>query len=382
MILSYFGTGKGGDVGADAQDINKDEMLKQFKDGVEYTESFQYLLKPVSGRAGLELDKTGSTDRPRMKARLLFQELGFTLDEDQYRDALMLVDLMHYFIRHQEYKKDQPEKSPKEDAQAWVRFAGKSVLNKIHERNRRWTWDFFKERRDMRLRYIELFTKKKKEQQMTDDEKKDLNDLEFKLSYEDLRFWRSLARNQLRKENVGVKKPAAKQTWTQWAWGSKPKEDQAQDTEMSEEQRKELYAAIDWDEKKALADSVDLPRETVKLQVESSLRTGSFTLKRDPHGQANEILKLVFDDFRIKALQRPDSLMADLVLGGFRVYDGTTEGTLFPQIVKVKGVEEQSKDEGKGGDNDDSLEDEQKVPQATEDEDSLFHLIFEQNPLD
>ncbi len=377
-----FGTGKGGDVGADAQEINRGEMLQKFKDGVEYTETFQYLLKPVSGRAGLELDKTGNTDRPRMKARLLFQELGFILDEDQYRDALMLVDLMHYFIRHQEYKKDQPVKSPKEDAQAWVRFAGKSVLNKIHERNRRWSWDYFRERRDMRLRYIELFKKKKKEQQMTEEEKRDLHDLEFKLTYEDLRFWRSLARNQLRKENVGVKKPAQKQTWTQWAWGQKPKENQAEDTEMTEEQRKELYAAIDWDEKKALADSVDLPRETVKLQVESSLRTGSFTLKRDPHDQANEILKLVFDDFRIKALQRPDSLMADLVLGGFRVYDGTTEGTLFPQIVKVKGVQEQSKDEEKDGDQNNSLEDDEKAQEASKDEDSLFHLIFEQNPLD
>ena len=379
-----FGTGRGGDVGADAQDIDKEEMVKQFKDSIDYMENFQYLLKPVSGRAGLELDKTGSTDKPRMKARLLFQELGFILDEDQYRDALMLVDLMHYFIRHQEYKKDQPAKTPKEDPRAWLTFAGKSVLNKIHDRNRQWTWDYFKERRDMRLRYIELFKKKKKEQQLSEQEIKDLQDLEFKLSYEDLRFWRSLARNQLRKENVGVKQAPPKQTWSQWAWGQKPTETPEQETEMSEEQRKELYAAIDWDEKKALADSVDLPRETVKMQVESSLRTGSFTLKRDPHGKANEVLKLVFDNFRVKALQRPDSFFADMVLGGFRVYDGTTEGTLFPQIVKVKGVEEQSKDQEKTSGTDESLDDANgpEEKSSTEDQDSLFHLVFENNPLD
>ena len=376
-----FGTGKGGDVGADAQEIDKDEMLQKFKEAIEYTDEFQYLLKPVSGRAGLELDKSGKTDRPRMKARLLFQELGFILDEDQYRDALMLVDLMHYFIRHQEYKKDQPEKTPKEDPQGWLKFAGRSVLNKIHDRNRRWTWDYFKERRDMRLRYVELFKKKKKEQPLSEDEKKDLDDLEFKLTYEDLRFWRSLARNQLRKENVGVKKAPPKQTWTQWAWGSKPPETQDEDAEMSEEQRKELYAAIDWDEKKALADSVDLPRETVKMQVESSLRTGSFTLKKDPHGQANEVLKLVFDNFRVKALQRPDSFMADLVLGGFRVYDGTTEGTLFPQIVKVKGVEDQPKDD-RGNEKEQNLNDDGENAEKSEGDDSLFHLIFEKNPLD
>ena len=157
-----FGTGRGGDVGADAQEIEKDQMIQQFRDGIEKTENSQYLLKPVSGRAGIELDKTGKLDRPKIKARLLFQELGFVIDEEQYRDALMLVDLMHYFVRHQEHKKDQPEKSPKEDPTAWLKFAGQAVLNKVHDRNRKWTWDYFKERRDDRLRYIDLFKMRKR----------------------------------------------------------------------------------------------------------------------------------------------------------------------------------------------------------------------------
>ncbi|KPI40863.1 Vacuolar protein sorting-associated protein 13 [Cyphellophora attinorum] len=374
-----FGTGKGSDQEAAAEKLGTEELIRRFKESIEKTDNSQYLLKPVSGRAGLEIDKTGSTDRPRMKARLMFQEFGFVLDDEQYRDALMLVDLMHYFIRHQEYKKDQPVNTPKEDPQAWLKFAGHAVLNKIHDRNRRWTWDYFKERRDMRLRYIELFKKKKKEQQLTEDEKKDLDSLEYKSSYEDLRFWRSLARNQLRKENVGVPKPAQKQTWGQWMWGQKPQESEDTQTEMTEEDRKKLYEAIDWDEKKAIADSVDLPRETVKLQIESGLRTGSFTLKRDPHGKAAEILKLVFDNFKAKVLQRPDSFLADVNLGGFRVYDGTTEGTLFPQIVKVKGVEEQPKDQDVDSDSADIADGDAK---ADEDENGLFHLVFENNPLD
>lgn len=374
-----FGTGKGGDVGADAQDMDRNTLIDKFRDGIETTDNSQYLLKPVSGRAGIEMDKTGSLDKPKAKARLLFQELGFIIDDEQYRDALMLVDLMHYFIRHQEYKKDQPRKSPKEDPKAWLRFAGTAVLNKIHDRNRRWTWDYFKERRDQRLRYIELFKKKKKEQTLTDEETKDLNDLEYVLSYEDLRFWRSLARSQLRKENVGVKKQPEKQTWGQWIWGQKPAEEQNEaDAGLTEEDRKKLYDAIDWDEKKALTESVDMPREAIKLQVESSLRTGSFTLKRDPHGKADEVLKMVFDNFQAKALQRTDSILADLALGGLRVYDGTTEGSLFPQIVKVKGVQERPKDETDAS-SEDNLDDEKAASSV---EDSLFHLVVENNPLD
>lgn len=377
-----FGTGRGGDVGAVAQDIDHDEMIQRFRDGIENANNSQYLLKPVSGRAGLEMDKTGRTDRPKIKARLLFQELGFVLDEDQYRDALMLVDLMHYFIRHQEYKKDQPEKSPKEDPRAWLKFAGQAVLSKIHDRNRRWSWEYFKERRDDRLRYIELFKKRKKEEKLTEQEEKDMKDLEWKLTYEDLRFWRSLARSQLRKENVGVKQAPQKQTWSQWIWGSKPEQHEDEDAGMSEEQRKELYKAIDWDEKKAISESVDLPRETIKFQVESGLRTGSFTLKRNPHGKANEVLKLVFDNFRAKALQRPDSFLADIALGGLRVYDGSTEGSLFPQIVKVKGTSEKPKEEEIPTTADEGLNSQDEDSGEGDVGDSLFRLIFENNPLD
>ncbi|KAF2089652.1 vacuolar protein sorting-associated protein 13 [Saccharata proteae CBS 121410] len=341
----------------------------------------QFILKPVSGRAGLEMDKTGKTDRPKVKARLLFDELGFIIDEDQYRDALMLVDLFHYFIRHQEYKKFQPRSAVKEDPRAWLQFAGKAVLDKIHDRNRRWTWDFFKERRDDRIRYIELFKKKKKEEKLSPAETQDLDKLEKKLSYEDLRFWRSLARNQLRKENVGVKKPPPKQGWGSWIWGSKQEEDHSDDTQISEEDRKKLYDAIDFDEKKKLTEAVDMPKEYVKMQVEMSLRTGSFTLKRDPHGKATEILRLLFDSFSTKVLQRTDSMLAEMSLEGMRLYDGTTEGSLFPQIITIKDAPpvpdekriEELNDDDTSKDDD---EEEERVP------DPFFQLSFENNPLD
>lgn len=380
---ALFGTGKGQEVGAEAQKADHGDMIEKFRKALKEGENHQYMLKPVSGRAAVELDKTGKVDKPKIKARLLFNELGFVVDDDQYRDALMMVDLFHYFIRHQEYKKLQPKSTPKEDPKAWLQFAFRAVYTKIQERNRRNSWEYIKERRDDRVRYIELFKRKKKEEKLTPAETEEITSLEKKLSYEDLRFWRSLARNQLRKENAGLKKVAPKQTWTQWAWGKKPEDEHRDDnTSMSEEQRKELYNAIDWDEKKAIAESVDLPRESVKLQVESSLRTGSFTLKRDPHGKATEILSLMFDNFQAKALQRQDSFLADLSLGGLRINDGTTEGSLFPQIVNFK---DPTAGSVKSSIEDIAAEDaqpNQEKEKAKATDDALFHLIFEQNPLD
>jgi vacuolar protein sorting-associated protein 13A/C len=378
-----LGTGREAEVpGADV--VPHDEMLVKFKEMIvkgedPNTANHQFMLKPVSGQAKIEMDKSGKIDRPHIKAGLIFDEIGLVLDDDQYRDALMMVDLFHYFIRHQEYKKLQPKGvTPKEDPKAWLQFAGNAILSKIHDRNRRWSWSFFKERRDDRIRYIELFKKKKRadpQAQLTPEEAEELTKLEWKLNYEDMRFWRSLARNQLRKENVGVKKADTtkkNQGWIAWAWGSKPKEEeQDPETTMTEEQRKELYDAIDWDEKTALAQAVDLPRETVKMQIDASLNTGSFTLKRDPHDNVVEVLSLYFDAFRAKFLERPDSFLADISLGGLRVNDGTTPESLFTQIVRVKDAPETvARLQLDGGKDEGDLVD------------PFFQFQFEKNPLD
>jgi len=392
-----IGTGTG-EKDAKEQGIDHKQILDKFREMIVKGDSpavneHQFILKPVSGRAGLEMDKTGKHDRPNMKARLLFNELGFVLDEHQYRDALMLVDLFHYFIRHQEYRKLQPVKPPKEDPKAWLRFAGKAVLDRIHDRNRRWSWDYFAERRDDRRKYIALFKKKKKEEKLNPDETKDFDALEWKLAYEDLRFWRSLARNELRKENVGVKKQEKpKATWSSYIWGSgnakKPEEhhDTGDDAQMTDQQRKELYQAIDFDEKKNLTEAVDMPKEAIKLQVDMSLKTGSFTLRRDPHGKQTDILRLLFDDFSTEFVQRTDSMLVDLSLGGMRLYDGSTEGNMYEQMLRVKdapsipdservqklGDDNKPKADGKSGDDEDD-DDEQ---------DPFFSMAFEQNPLD
>lgn len=312
----------------------------------------QYILRPVSGQAKIELDKSGDLRKPKYKAALLFEEIGLVLDDDQYRDGLMMVDLFHYFIRHQEYKKYRPKDvTPKEDPKAWFLFAGNAVLRKIHERNRKWTWDYIRERRDDRLRYIELFKKKKQNQLLTPIETDDLNSLEWKLNYEDLRFWRSLARNQLRRENAAALKapqqqPQEQQGWLAWVWGSKPTAEQVDETEnttITEEQRKELYEAIEWDEKAALAADIDVPRDSIKLQLETSLSTGSFTLKKGTHDKAIDLISLHFDVFKSRVLQRPDSFLADMSLGGLRVNDGTTPNTKFPEIVRVKDAPSRNK---------------------------------------
>jgi vacuolar protein sorting-associated protein 13A/C len=156
---------------------------------------------------------------------------------------------------------------------------------------------------------------------------------------------------------------------------------------MSDEQRKELYTVINFDEKQSLADDIDRPKEYVKIQVDLSLRTGSFTLKRDPHGDKSEIVRLLFDTFRTEFLQRTDNFLLNLSLEGMRLYDGTTAGSLYPQIVRIKDAPSIPDSERitELGDEDDAKSNDEPFAEGEEEpsgEDPFFQLAFENHPLD
>jgi len=207
--------------------------------------------------------------------------------------------------------------------------------------------------------------------------------LEQKLSYEDIRFYRSIARSHLRKDLALRKKleeekskhqPKATQGWTGWLWTSQkdqPQEDITFGGPMTEEQRKELYDVLDYDEKSALVDSLQLPREALKTRVTAKLKTGSFTLRTDPHGNVEEIVSITFTTLQADVVQRTDNLEASVSLGELGVVDGTSKNTLYPQIVQVKDPKSVFKDPGG--------QESGSVPSS---DDPFFFVKFESNPLD
>ena len=172
--------------------------------------------------------------------------------------------------------------------------------------------------------------------------------LERKLPYEDIRFYRSIGRSRLKKdmalrrelEAENKKQQAQKQGWIGWLWASPDNNstqgDPAFDGNMTDEQRKQLYDVLDYDERTAVVDALQVPRDSLKTRVCAKLKKGSFALKTDPHGTASEVTSVIFDVFQANLIQRPHNLEASISLNGFKVFDGTTKNTLYPQIVHVK----------------------------------------------
>ena len=151
---------------------------------------------------------------------------------------------------------------------------------------------------------------------------------------------------------------------------------------MTDEQRKELYDAIDWDERQTVADDAEIPKDSIKLRVKAKLDTGSFALRRDPHGKCLDMVKVIFEKFSADALQRPENLEAEVALGGMSVYDGTKENTLHKQIVKVKQASAGTKCEEGDSSPDPNYRPEPASVSDEKEEDPFFFVKFEQNPLD
>lgn len=76
-----------------------------------------------------------------------------------------MIDLFHFYIRKREYRKFRPKEiedvkveGGKEKAR-W-KFALEAIRSEVHEKNRKWSWEYFKERRDDRRDYVALFKAK------------------------------------------------------------------------------------------------------------------------------------------------------------------------------------------------------------------------------
>lgn len=229
---------------------------------------------------------------------MLFDELAFGLDDHQYRDAILMIDLFHANLKKQkvnikaklhdnnhelieitqfQYLKFHPEKgkSAKTHPKEFFQFAGKAILSEIHEKNYKWTWDHFRTRRDQRLQYIECYVADKMKK-ATSEQTSALKKLEYDLTFEDIRFYRSIAKSKLRREKIRIDKENerkkaenAKVGWWGWISGAAPAtkteetgDDDTGSIHITEEQKKELYDAIEYDEDKAeIATAVDIPKD-------------------------------------------------------------------------------------------------------------------------
>lgn len=331
---------------------DSDELLRIFKESItneEFIHDIQYILKPISGEGRLTISKKGATEKsPHVKAELFFDEFGIDLDSQQYKDILWTASKFHWYIKTQKFRKFRPKVSVEEDPKAWFRYAAKSILDEIHKKNYKWSWEYFSTRRDQRKTYVQLWKSKLLNKPLSPEEEKKLDDLEIELPFEDIKFYRSLTRNEIRKEkklltaNSSASESSNQSSggWISYLWGGSSALEEASevnddniDLQLNNDQRKALYEAIEYDENQVLTEAIDMPRDRVKFEILTTLKKGGISIRQRKHEP--NLAEVIFEGFSTQIYQRPDSLLANFQLQEFRVEDGT-KTTLYKHIVSVK----------------------------------------------
>lgn len=354
------------------------ETLKALKDFFTLDQQCQYLLKPVSGEGHLLIHKTGATKaHPHVSAELFFEEFGIDFDSSQYRDILWTASKFHWYQKTWKFRKLRPKLPVQEAPRDWMKYAAESVLKEIHDKNYKWSWAHFKKRRDQRVAYIELWTQKLLKRVLSPQDEKRFKELEEDLSYEDIKFYRSLTRSEIRKKNIVA--PTTVQTeqkssggWFGW-WGQKPEPTQAPsdegslDLKLTDEQRKALYDTIDYNENQPL--DINIPRDRVTMEAFVTLKRAGISLK--PNKGAPALAEVVVEGCTAQYYQRPDSFLANFQLQELKVEDGTAK-TLYKHVVSVKHVHS------------DLHHGETSLTKTSLDpkSDPFFQVSFENNPLD
>ena len=140
---------------------------------------------------------------------------------------------------------------------------------------------------------------------------------------------------------------------------------------MTDEQRKQLYDVLDYDETSALVDALQPQRDALKARIAAKLDKGSFALRTDPQGNVADVVSIIFTSLQADIIQRPDNFEASVSLGGLGVFDGTSKNSLYPQIVQVKNTTSSL-----------NTPDPEDVASRSSTGDPFFFVKFENRPLD
>lgn len=360
--------------------LDHDILISKFKNAVaaggKSIPSYQYILKPVTGSGQLSVNKLGTTaERPHIELNVLFDELGFELDDAEYADILHTMSSLHLSQKTLKFKKKRPDYTTEEDPAGWFKYAASCVMDEIREKNEPWTWDHIKRRCDQRRLYVNLWVQKLQQGNLDqklpnqDDERK-LEQLHRDLDFDSLVLFRSVAKKEYAKIKLHSRNTTSSTTeqqnnttggwFSSWWGGGKESTQELEDLLLTDEQREELYDAIEFDEKNTGVET-QIPTDRPTMKITGSLKKGALAIKNK--NLPTELGQVIFEKCELEFLQRRGSFLASFKLHEFKIEDGSPN-TLYKHIISVKNLKSEH------------LLDVDGNPEP------LFKALFESNPLD
>eukprot|EP00762_Andalucia_godoyi_P002155 ANDGO_02562.mRNA.1 Putative vacuolar protein sorting-associated protein 13A len=233
-----------------------------------------FLIRPVNISAVSRLNKSQHSFSVSLQ-----ETLRIELSDRHWISLLRIAEVFNNFRLTVTYASLRPAVPVHANAGQWWRYAATVVRRELRGTSRmKLQWSDLRQRRQDRQKYISLYkrtNKRKWQLPLSDQEHEELEDFEKELPLDDLRLYRMLAVQELRKEKETFKSRSSlknsapstdsvasaeqKSTWKKlpsilWKWGEKEKlsPEEMASIEISDSDRQELYSSLGWDEKELL----------------------------------------------------------------------------------------------------------------------------------
>lgn len=359
-------------------------------------DTVRYLVEPVSGtgkvcmlRRKIDTDK----QQPKLDIALDFDAIRLKLDADQWYDGLQLVQRFVLARRAAAYRGLRPAKAldPKSSASAatWFAYTVKAKCRDLEIKRRERSWSHIMALKGKRERYLTLYQSCRlaQNQQTTNtaETEDEINNLERDFSYDQIRWFRAMARRlyQLMELEQPKRAPspalqtAAASGWFGWLWtgssSSTPpidstsaaatsssqlelptSDDGVRNIEEQERDLKALFDTIDYDEQvvaraennntfAGTAFDTDDP-EARLFRVKFALGSGSLCIANVVNLPGKSViedgLEAVFSGLNVSIIKRPGSVRLEVALEQLSVRQALVQGSLLPTLLQVKNLSE------------------------------------------
>ncbi|KAF8588111.1 hypothetical protein K439DRAFT_1658746 [Ramaria rubella] len=311
-----------------------DSFSVYLDDSVSLSGEHQVILHPTSGEVKITLNKEMVPPKPDIDIRLLFDSVNMALTDQQYPCIVALLDTYYLYLRHYQNRRFRPMhgQQDKPHPAFLLQYAGQTVLNKIHERQKPHTFSNIERVGKRRRSYIKLFRRRVLGQEASDDAQA-LETLEFGLSFEDIQLYRFLTRRQLWNEANLEKFELERRTRNQPNF-----RDDTEPALTLNNLQNELNGPSGSEDKCVgpVVNEFDSLQGTLQLRIIAELRRVSFIIRSRPEANTTDIVTLDFERLATEIVQDQQNLSGTLTLGGFGVLDGTVPNSIYSRIIHVK----------------------------------------------
>ncbi|KAM9977730.1 hypothetical protein ACTFIR_011602 [Dictyostelium discoideum] len=327
------------------QNLKLDEFTKAFTSLIPSSASFsllsKYIIKPISSQLKLNINKSDIIEKsiPKILVECVMSQITCTLSSGQYQNILSILNFTNEYLRDIKYLKFRPIVKVSENPKLWWRYVGQVIVEQIREKRFSRSWEFIAQRRRARLAYIPLFKRNIPKvdwlQPLNKHEMEQLNQLEERLSFEDIVYFRSLAyaeikketeKNKIRKQFLDSKRQ--ERGFFQNIFNTKKDEDEkaAPKIQLSSEERDELYKTIEYND---VVSASEEPPDWVKIVGNFEIKGFAIQLV-----EANQVfIEALYTGLSLKFEQRNEGIKVMAGIHLFEVYDQFTKRTHFPKII-------------------------------------------------